>query len=103
MKQQFENMLCVLSPLMWPKMKRMGASEGRRTGLRGHAYSLWNHQSEIHFIYAGFHKLDGADGDAAAGKKKKRVKSKVNVALDDLGGGGEAAAALAALTDDRTR
>ena len=60
MKQQYENMLCVLSPLMWPNMKPKHLEKGARTGLKGEAYVLWNKDTEIHFLYAGFYKQKGS-------------------------------------------
>ena len=60
MKQQYENMLCVLSPLMWPNMKPKHLEKGARTGLKGEAYVLWNKDTELHFLYAGFYKQKGS-------------------------------------------
>ena len=80
MKQQYESLKCVLAPLMWPKMKRLGAKKGSRTGLKGEAYTIFNHETEIHCVYAGFYRLK---------EGKKRGKRGGEMDLDDLGLGSE--------------
>lgn len=84
MKQQYENLLCVLSPFLWPMKSLKTLKKGSRTGLTGEGFATWNHETEIHFIYAGFHRLS-----------KKR-----DVQAEKKGSGSRGGTDAGTLTDD---